>query len=220
MATGGGGKHSGAGNNGQLRAIIERILRMKEDAREINGDIREIYLEAKGQGYDKTVLGQVVSYIEKRAKDPAAFAERSALFDLYLGEIGEAGTALATHTHEAVPVTAIEANHSGPYGGEPSEFVTTHSAAPSEALRQIDAGSVAEADAVQEPGSEGSGYLGREATVHGPAPDTRTDIQKTMDAVLARRPHCLHPTKCVTGDPRKHCWQCTKIHAEDQGFSA
>lgn len=68
----------------QIRAFVERILRMKEEAKAINDDIREIYAEAKGNGYDKTVLGQVVSYVEKRAKDNAALLEREALFDLYM----------------------------------------------------------------------------------------------------------------------------------------
>ena len=68
----------------QIRAFVERILRMKEEAKAINDDIREIYAEAKGNGFDKTVLGQVVAYVEKRGKDRAALMEREALFDLYM----------------------------------------------------------------------------------------------------------------------------------------
>ncbi len=87
----------------QLRAFVGRILRMKEEARSIKDDIREIYAEAKGNGFDKTVLGQLVSHLEKREKDPDTLAERSALFDLYLTAFDEAGTEVArTHTHEAV----------------------------------------------------------------------------------------------------------------------
>lgn len=85
----------------QLRAFVERILRMKEEARAINEDVREIYAEAKANGYDKTVLGQLVSYVEKREKDPAAHAERSAIFDLYLEAFDGTGTKNAiAHTHE------------------------------------------------------------------------------------------------------------------------
>lgn len=94
----------------QIRAFVERILRMKEEAKAINDDIREIYAEAKGNGFDKTVLGQVVSFVEKRKKDPATLAERSALFDLYVAALDggdeddhETGTVVATHAHEATP---------------------------------------------------------------------------------------------------------------------
>ena len=84
----------------QLRAYVERILRMREEASAIKQDIRDIYAEAKGSGFDKTALGQLVSYVEKRAANPDKVAERSALFDLYLDAFDGAGTAIATHTHE------------------------------------------------------------------------------------------------------------------------
>lgn len=71
-------------DNGQLKAFIERILRMKEEARTINTDVREIYAEAKATGYDKTVMGHLVSYLEKREKGAAVQAEREALFETYL----------------------------------------------------------------------------------------------------------------------------------------
>lgn len=95
--------NSDAPAQAQIRAFVERILRMKEEAKSIKDDIREIYAEAKGNGFDKTVLGQLVSHVEKRQKDPETLAERSALFDLYLSAFDEAGTVDATHRHEASP---------------------------------------------------------------------------------------------------------------------
>lgn len=87
----------------QIRAFVDRILRLKEEARSINGDIREVYAEAKGNGFDKTVLGKVVSYVEKRAAGAADLAEAEALFDLYLSAYDG-----ASHTHayarDTVPV--------------------------------------------------------------------------------------------------------------------
>ena len=84
----------------QLRAFVERIIRLREEAAAIKADIREIYAEAKANGFDKTALGQLVSYVEKRAANPDKVAERSALFDLYL-DAYDAGTGIAlTHTHE------------------------------------------------------------------------------------------------------------------------
>ena len=50
----------------------------------INDDIREIYAEAKGNGFDKTILGKLVLYVEKRQKDASAVAESDTLFDIYL----------------------------------------------------------------------------------------------------------------------------------------
>ena len=68
----------------QIRAFVERILRLKEEAKSINDDIKEVYAEAKGNGFDKTVLGKLVNYVEKRAKSADTLAEQDALFDLYL----------------------------------------------------------------------------------------------------------------------------------------
>lgn len=85
----------------QLKSIIDRVLRLKEEQDELAIEIREIYAEAKGNGYDKTALGQVVSHlrkVEKVGRD--AVTERETMFDLYLTSY-ETGTTLATHTHEA-----------------------------------------------------------------------------------------------------------------------
>lgn len=68
----------------QIRAFVDRILRLKEEAASIKGDIREVYAEAKANGFDKTVLGKLVNYVEKRAKSADTLAEQDALFDLYL----------------------------------------------------------------------------------------------------------------------------------------
>ena len=85
----------------QIRAFVERIMRLREEAKAINGDIREVYAEAKGNGFDKTILGKLVSYVEKRATGAADLQEAEALFDLYLSAYdGAVGTRVATHTHE------------------------------------------------------------------------------------------------------------------------
>lgn len=94
----------------QIAAFVDRILRLKEEAKALNQDIREIYAEAKGQGFDKTVLGKLVNYVEKRADKPNELAEGEAIFDLYLTAYdsakGRVGTRRATHTHEASNATA------------------------------------------------------------------------------------------------------------------
>lgn len=89
------------GASEQLRSIVDRILRLKAEQDDLAADIREVYADAKRKSFDKTVLGQLVSYIRKRDKNPEKFAEGNAVFDLYLNAYEQTGTALATHTHEA-----------------------------------------------------------------------------------------------------------------------
>lgn len=82
----------------QIRAFVERIIRLREEASVIKDDIREVYAEAKANGFDKTVLGQLVSYLEKRQTGAADLQEREALFDLYLTAFDGASHA---HAREA-----------------------------------------------------------------------------------------------------------------------
>lgn len=107
----------------QIRAFVERILRMREEARAINADIREIYAEAKGNGLDKTVLGKVVLYVEKRTSKAAELLESEAVFDLYLSAFdGATGTRVAlAHTHEAPRRTLRELR--GVFAGEPRKHI-------------------------------------------------------------------------------------------------
>jgi uncharacterized protein (UPF0335 family) len=69
----------------QLRAFVERIERMEEEKKAIADDIREIYAEAKGNGFDTKVLRQVVKI---RKQDRAERLEQEALLDLYLAALG------------------------------------------------------------------------------------------------------------------------------------
>ena len=69
----------------QIRAFIERIERMEEEKKAIADDIKEIYAEAKGNGFDTKVLRQVVRI---RKQDHAERLEQEALLDLYLAALG------------------------------------------------------------------------------------------------------------------------------------
>jgi uncharacterized protein (UPF0335 family) len=69
----------------QLRAIVERIEKLEEEKAAIAGDIKEVYAEAKGNGYDTKVLRQVVRL---RKQDSAERQETEALLDLYLHALG------------------------------------------------------------------------------------------------------------------------------------
>lgn len=71
----------------RLRSFIERVERLEEEKAVIAGDIKEVYAEAKGEGYDTKTLRQV---IRLRKMDRAERQEREALLDLYLSALGDA----------------------------------------------------------------------------------------------------------------------------------
>jgi uncharacterized protein (UPF0335 family) len=72
---------------GQLRAIIERIERLEEEKRTIAEDIKEIYAEAKGTGFDTKAVRTI---IRLRKKDQAERQEEEAILDLYKAALGMA----------------------------------------------------------------------------------------------------------------------------------
>jgi uncharacterized protein (UPF0335 family) len=71
----------------QLRAFIERIERLEEEKKTIADDIKEVYAEAKGTGYDTKVLRKVISI---RKQDQNERMEQEAVLDLYLHALGMA----------------------------------------------------------------------------------------------------------------------------------
>jgi len=69
----------------QLRSVVERIERLEEEKKGIADDIREVYGEAKANGYDTKVLRQVISL---RKQDMSERQEQDAVRDLYLHALG------------------------------------------------------------------------------------------------------------------------------------
>lgn len=69
----------------QLKAFIERIERLEEDKTAITGDIREVYAEAKANGFDVKIMRKVVAL---RKKDRNERLEEEAVLDLYLQALG------------------------------------------------------------------------------------------------------------------------------------
>ena len=72
---------------GQLRALIERIERLEEEKAELAADIREVYAEAKGNGFDTKVMRQIVRI---RKQDSNERQEQEAIRDLYMHALGMA----------------------------------------------------------------------------------------------------------------------------------
>ena len=71
----------------QLKSFIERIERLEEEKAGIAGDIKEIYAEAKGNGFDTKVMRKIISL---RKKDHAERQEEEAILELYMQALGMA----------------------------------------------------------------------------------------------------------------------------------
>lgn len=69
----------------QLRSFIERIERLEEEKKALADDIRDVFAEAKGSGFDVKVMRQVVKL---RRMDAAQRAEQEAILDLYRSALG------------------------------------------------------------------------------------------------------------------------------------
>lgn len=78
----------------QLRLFVERIERLEEEKAGIATDIKDVYSEAKGQGYDTKIIKEV---IKLRAMDRDALAEYEALLDTYKSALGLGGTPLGDY---------------------------------------------------------------------------------------------------------------------------
>ena len=81
----------------RLRSLIERIERLEEEKRTLAADIKEVYAEAKGTGFDTKIMRQIIR-IRKMDKDD--LDEQETLLDIYkraLGMLpeGEAASAAA-----------------------------------------------------------------------------------------------------------------------------
>ncbi|WP_062223197.1 DUF2312 domain-containing protein [Aureimonas sp. D3] len=69
----------------QLRSFVERIERLEEEKKTIADDIKDVYAEAKGNGFDTKVLRKVISL---RKQDAQERQEQEAIMDLYLQALG------------------------------------------------------------------------------------------------------------------------------------
>ncbi|WP_429068470.1 DUF2312 domain-containing protein [Bosea sp. OAE752] len=70
----------------QLKSIVERIERLEEEKKTIGDDIKEVYAEAKGNGYNPKIIRQVVRL---RKIDIDERRENEAILDLYMQAVGE-----------------------------------------------------------------------------------------------------------------------------------
>jgi uncharacterized protein (UPF0335 family) len=70
---------------GKLKSLVERIERLEEDRAAVANDLKEVYAEAKGEGFDTKIIRKVVRL---RKADTAKRQEEEALIELYISAIG------------------------------------------------------------------------------------------------------------------------------------
>jgi uncharacterized protein (UPF0335 family) len=76
---------AGAVNAGHLRAFIERIERLEEEKKALAGDIKDVFGEAKANGFDVKVMRKILSI---RRQDRGKRIEEETILDLYLAALG------------------------------------------------------------------------------------------------------------------------------------
>jgi len=69
----------------QLKAFIERVERLEEEKKAIADDIRDVYAEAKGSGFDVKALRAIVRL---RKQDPDERKEQEAILETYMHALG------------------------------------------------------------------------------------------------------------------------------------
>ena len=82
-----GGHNAQGAAAGQLRAFVERIERLEEEKKTISDDIKDVYAEAKGTGFDTKALRKIVA---ERKQDAAERLEFETILDLYRHALGMA----------------------------------------------------------------------------------------------------------------------------------
>jgi uncharacterized protein (UPF0335 family) len=70
----------------QLRALVERIQTLEKEKQEVADQIKEVYAEAKGNGFDTKILRKVIALMKRDADERA---EEEALIELYLNALDE-----------------------------------------------------------------------------------------------------------------------------------
>ena len=69
----------------ELRQFIERVERLEEEKKEIADQVKEVFAEMKGRGFDTKAVRAI---LKERRQDPDDIAEQEALLDVYRAALG------------------------------------------------------------------------------------------------------------------------------------
>ena len=75
--------------NNQIKAIVERIERLEDEKSMLAQDIKEVYLEAKGNGFDPKIIKKIIAI---RKQDAQKVKEEQALIETYMDALGMLAT--------------------------------------------------------------------------------------------------------------------------------
>lgn len=75
----------GHNSNSQLKIIVERINTLEDQKKDLVGDIRDVYAEAHGNGFDKKALREIV---RRHRADQQKLAEHEQLVEIYMRAMG------------------------------------------------------------------------------------------------------------------------------------
>lgn len=222
----------------QLRAFIERIERLEEEKKTIADDIKDVYGEAKGMGYDTKIMKQVIAL---RKKDDQERTEEDMVRDTYLAALGmlpdfEADIAPAPgapkptrspamalqsprKAAEAVSErTAVQVEDHSPaeatIEGQPSETVATSAESAGEAAsKSSDLPTTSKSEQPLEGGDDEVAQPQYAATQQAGSPFSTS--RPADHPILLLRPHCRHPGEEVCGGSGKnHCQNCLEVMRE------
>lgn len=84
----------GGVSSAQLKSFIERIERLEEEKAEVSEQIREVFAEAKGTGFDVKTIRQVLKIRKLEAQERV---EQEELLDLYLAALGMTSSSEENH---------------------------------------------------------------------------------------------------------------------------
>lgn len=79
------GHNSASVNASHLRAFIERVERLEEEKRALADDIKDVFVEAKGSGFDTKIMRKIVAL---RRQDVEKRREEETIMDLYKNALG------------------------------------------------------------------------------------------------------------------------------------
>ena len=75
----------GKSTHAQLKSVVERIERLEEEKKALAGDIKDVYAEAKANGFDTKALRKV---IQLRKQDQSQRSEEEAILATYMAALG------------------------------------------------------------------------------------------------------------------------------------
>jgi uncharacterized protein (UPF0335 family) len=208
-------------SDAQIKAFIDRILRLKEEQDTIGEDIRDIYAEAKSMGFDKTAMGNVVAHLRKVAKKGHdTVAEQGAIFDLYLcayegkSPHAPAPARVRENIEQFDPTTGeiIEADVSAKLVKTIAAGVQTE-AGRAALIAAVDIMIEREEEKIATSAGGESEKVAINAVASAPGPGEKRAPSFLAKPKSALRPNCRNPEACG-GYGTNHCHTCLKAMGE------